>query len=158
MIYIVTLLIVVVLYFIDKEKTKQSIKMGIRKLSKSIPVFMKMIIFVAIILSIFDDELILKYLGRSVGFVGVLIASLVGSITIMPGFVAFPLAGILLKKGIGYMVLAAFTNTLMMVGIVTYPFEKQYLGAKITIIRNVVAFIISILVSLLIGLIYGELI
>ncbi len=38
------------------------------------------------------------------------------------------------------MVLAAFTTTLMMVGVMTYPVEKEYFGAKVTIIRNLISF------------------
>jgi len=57
-------------------------------------------------------------------------ASFFGSITLMPGFIAFPLCGILLKKGVTYMVLSAFSTTLMMVGFVTFPLEKNILGLK----------------------------
>lgn len=45
----------------------------------------------------------------------------------------------------------------MMVGIVTYPVEKDFFGLKITIIRNVISLIIALIVSILIGLFYGEL-
>lgn len=158
MIYLFTLILLIVLFFIDKNKTIKSIKIGLKKLYKSLPAFINMIIFVAFILSIFNDELILKYLGSDNVYKGILISSGIGSITVMPGFIAFPLAGLLLKKGLSYMVIAAFTNTLMMVGIVSYPFEKQYLGRKITIIRNMAAFFISIVIALIIGLIYKELV
>ena len=55
------------------------------------------------------------------------------------------------------LVLAAFTTTLMMVGILTYPVEKEYFGAKVTIIRNVVSFFIALIVALVIGIFFGEL-
>ncbi|MDP8268828.1 MAG: hypothetical protein P9L97_08890, partial [Candidatus Tenebribacter davisii] len=83
-------------------------------------------------------------------------ASLIGSITIMPGFIAFPLAGILREQGIPYMVISAFTTTLMLVGIITFPIEKEFLGVKITIIRNVICFIIAIIVALFMGVAFGE--
>ena len=76
----------------------------------------------------------------------------------MPGFVAFPLCGILLKKGVHYMVLSAFTTTLMMVGILSYPIEKQYFGVKVTIIRNIISFLIALVVAAMTGLFFGELI
>ncbi len=56
----------------------------------------------------------------------------------MPGFIAFPLSGILLSKGVPYMVISAFTTTLMIVGVLSYPVEKAYFGTKVTIMRNVV--------------------
>ncbi|HEY9061859.1 MAG TPA: hypothetical protein VIO64_15335 [Pseudobacteroides sp.] len=44
-----------------------------------------------------------------------------GSITLIPCFVAFLLAAALLKSGAGFMQIAVFISTLMMVGIVTIP-------------------------------------
>ena len=89
-------------------------------------------------------------------FVGVLIGAILGSITLMPGFIAYPLCGILLKKGVAYMVLSAFSTTLMMVGVLTYPVEKAYLGKNVTLIRNLISFAIALVVALATGLFFGE--
>ena len=86
----------------------------------------------------------------------VLSASILGSVIIMPGFIAFPLSGILLKEGATYMVLAAFTASLMMVGVITLPLEKEYFGIKIAVVRNLIGFFTAIIVSIVIGLVYGE--
>ena len=74
----------------------------------------------------------------------------------MPGFIAFPLGGILLDKGVSYMNIAAFTTTLMIVGFVTFPVEKEYFGIKATIWRNIAGFIISALIAVATGVLYGE--
>jgi hypothetical protein len=42
----------------------------------------------------------------------------------MPGFIAYPLAGVLVNKGVPYMVVASFETTLMMAGILTCPVKK----------------------------------
>jgi len=115
-----------------------------------------MIILVSIVLFLIPDEVISKYLGGSNKFIGVIFASLFGSITLMPGFIAFPLAGILLKEGVAYIVLAAFTTTLMMVGVLTAPIEKAYFGMKVTVIRNVIGLFIALFVTLAIGVAFGE--
>ena len=80
-----------------------------------------------------------------------LFAASIGAITLIPGFVAFPLAAALLKSGAGYMQIGAFVSTLMMVGIVTLPVEIKYFGKKATIIRNSAAFVFSLLVALVMG-------
>jgi len=54
------------------------------------------------------------------------------------------------------MVLAAFTTTLMMVGVLTYPIEKEYFGIKVTIIRNTISFFIALVVAVIIGIFFGE--
>ncbi|SJZ71269.1 conserved protein, permease-related protein [Selenihalanaerobacter shriftii] len=156
MVYGLTLILIIILFIKDKEKTIAGIKKGIKKLNKNLPVFLNMIILVAISLYFVSDELIVKYLGQGSGWLGVLLASLLGSISLMPGFIAFPLSGLLLNKGVSYTVIAVFTTTLMMVGILTYPVEKEFFGVKVTIIRNVLSLLIALIVALFIGIFYGE--
>ncbi len=64
--------------------------------------------------------------------------------------------GASLKKGVIYMVLSAFTTTLMMVGIITYPIEKAYFGTKVTIIRNIISLFIALIVAVMTGIFFGE--
>ncbi len=54
------------------------------------------------------------------------------------------------------MVLSAFSTTLMMVGILTYPIEKEYFGIRVTIIRNIVSFFIALIVAVMTGIFFGE--
>lgn len=157
MIYYFTAALTAILFFIDRKKTIKGLKIGLKKIRKNSPVFLNMIILVAFSLYFISDELILRFLGDGSGAVGVALAGGLGSLAFMPGFVAFPLAGILLEKGVSYTVIAAFTTTLMMVGIVTYPVEKDFFGLKITVIRNSISLIMAIIVSIVIGLFYGEL-
>lgn len=118
--------------------------------------FLIMLVFVSLVLYLIPNETILYYLGSQNKWLGLLSASSFGSITLMPGFIAFPLSGILLKKGVSYLVLAAFTTTLMMVGVLTFPVEKEYFGSKVTILRNLMSFGIAMIVALMIGIFFGE--
>jgi len=157
MVYYFTAALTAVLFMINREKTIKGLKLGLKKIRKNSPVFLNMIILVALSLYFVSDELILRFLGDGSGAIGVALAGGLGSVAFMPGFVAFPLAGILLEKGVSYTVIAAFTTTLMMVGIVTYPVEKDFFGIKITVIRNIISLIMAVIVSIVIGLFYGEL-
>lgn len=154
--YAITGLILLISFIINKQKTIKAIKISFIKFNKIFPIFITMLIFVSIILFLFPDEVISNYLGNSSKFISVLLASFIGSITLMPGFVAFPLSGILLTKGVPYMVLSAFTTTLMMVGIITFPLEKEYFGVKVTIIRNIISFFIALSVAAMTGIFFGE--
>ena len=156
MLYVVSIAIIISLFIMDKQKTKRGLQLGIKKLFKNLPAFLNMIILVAIALYFISDEVIIKYLGSGEYIISLGIAILFGSISFMPGFVAFPLSGILLNKGVSYMVLAAFTTTMMMVGVVTYPVEKEFFGHQVTIIRNLIGLITALVVSLAIGVVYGE--
>ena len=90
-------------------------------------------------------------MGAESAYWGVLIASLIGSITLIPGFIAFPLAVALLNNGAGVMQIAAFISTLMMVGVITLPLEIQYFGKKAAFLRNGLAYAFSIIVALIMG-------
>ena len=155
--YIVTGLAVLISFIVNREKTLKAVRIAVKRFVNILPAFLIMLILTSIVLFLVPDKVISDYLGVNNKFVGVLIASFLGSITLMPGFIAFPLCGILLKKGVLYMVLAAFTTTLMMVGVLTYPIEKAYFGVKVTIIRNTISFFIALVVAVMIGIFFGEL-
>ncbi len=57
-----------------------------------------MLILVSIILYLVPDKMIITYLGNKNKYLGIILASIFGSITLIPGFIAYPLCGILLKK------------------------------------------------------------
>lgn len=154
--YLATAILFIISLFANRQKTIKALKIAFKRFSKILPAFLTMLILISIVLYIFPQELILKYLGIGNKYISTLIASLIGSITLMPGFIAFPLAGILRQQGVPYMVISAFTTTLMLVGIITFPVEREYFGVKITIIRNIICFIIAIIVAFIMGVVFGE--
>jgi hypothetical protein len=44
----------------------------------------------------------------------------------------------------------------MMVGVLTYPIEKQYFGARVTIMRNTVSLLIALIIAIVTGIFFGE--
>jgi len=140
----------------DWRRTLKAIKIAIKRFINILPAFLIMLILVSIVLFLVPDKVISRYIGSDNKLISTVLASLFGSITLMPGFIAFPLCGILLKKGVSYMVLSAFTTTLMMVGVLTYPVEKEYFGIKVTIIRNTISFLIAMIIAITTGFFFGE--
>ena len=117
------------------------------------PQFLSIIIIVGLILSLLDPQTISKLIGAESGFLGVFLSSVVGSIVIMPTFVAFSTADSLLKSGAGYAQVAALVSTLTLVGIMTFTLESKYIGKKAAFFRNFIAFIFSFVVAFFIGVI-----
>lgn len=156
--YIITAIALIVSFLFNKNKTIKAVKMAFKKLSKIAPAFLGMIIVISIVLYLVPEEVISRSLANDNKFLSVLLASLIGSITLLPGPIAYPLGAVLLKEGVSYMVVSAFTTTLMMVGIVTFPIEKAYFGTKVTIARNALSFLIAIIAALMTGLFFGEII
>jgi len=153
--YGVTILLLLISYVKDKSKTKKSLKKAWKAFENILPEFLVVILLVGLLLALLNAEVISKIIGANSGWLGVIGASVVGAITLIPGFVAFPTAAMLLQNGAGYMQIGAFVSSLMMVGIVTMPVEIKYFGKKLTILRNVFAFIFSFIVAAIIGMVVG---
>jgi uncharacterized membrane protein YraQ (UPF0718 family) len=154
--YIVTLLALVISLIANGKKTLNAARIALKRFLAILSAFLTMLILVSFVLFLLPDKLITQYLGSDNILTGVLCGSLFGSITLMPGFIAFPLCGILLKKGVLYMVLSAFTTTLMMVGVLSFPIEKAYFGTKVAILRNSLSFLIALVVAVMTGIFFGE--
>ena len=137
--------------FLDREKTMAGIKKGLKMFFNILPAFLNILIAVSVFLFLVPNETIVRYLGKGTGFGGILVASLVGSVALIPGFVSYPLAAILLQQGASYSVVAAFVTTLMMVGVITLPLEINFFGKRVAIIRNAFSFVGAIIIALLIG-------
>ncbi|OPX91257.1 MAG: hypothetical protein A4E53_00723 [Pelotomaculum sp. PtaB.Bin104] len=124
--YILALGLLIFSFIKDKKKTKMALKKAWKAFENILPQFLSILIIIGILLAVLSPETISKMVGRQSGWIGMVIASVIGSITLIPGFVAFPLASALLKSGAGIMQIAVFISTLMMVGIVTVPVEWDY--------------------------------
>ena len=135
----------------DRGKTKAALRKAWKAFEGILPQFLGILFVAGILLAFLTPDTISAILGRRSGWLGVLGAALVGSVTLIPGFLAFPLAATLLRNGAGAMQIGAFVSTLMMVGVVTFPLETRYLGTKVALLRNLLAFGFSFLVALVIG-------
>ncbi|HDY90066.1 MAG TPA: hypothetical protein ENH82_18345 [bacterium] len=153
---IITSILVTISFIRDRGKTINGLKIAIKRFVNISISFLVMLILVSLVLFIIPGNMISKYLSNGNKYVGILIALLFGSITMMPGFIAFPLSGILKQNGVLFMIISAFTTTLMMVGVLTFPIEKKYFGTKVAVLRNAVGFIIALIVSIITGIFFGE--
>ncbi len=155
--YLLVLLAFLASLFADPGKTFRALKIGAQELLRIAPALLLMVILVTFFLLFFPEEKIAHYLGGKNPWGAFSLALLFGSVTIMPGFIAFPLCGILLKAGVSYMVLSAFANALMLVGIATFPLEREYFGTRVALLRNGLGLAIAMVVALVTGFFYGEL-
>ena len=135
----------------DKGKTKQALKAGFKMLSNALPTFLALILFMVILLYFVPAENMASMMSTGNGILDMITATILGSIAVLPGFIVFPIAGILKDLGVSYLVLAGFTTSLMMVGIVTFPLEKKYFGHKFALYRNIAGYIIAIITTIVIA-------
>lgn len=135
----------------DRQKTKAALMKALRSFENILPQLLAVLLLVGMALSILDEATISRLLGKESGIIGMLIAAVLGAVTLIPGFVAFPLAASLLDAGAGYGQITMFVTTLMMVGIVTLPMESKFFGKKAALRRNAFAMIYACAVAFLMG-------
>lgn len=149
--YTVTLIALGFSFWKDRTKTAQALRKAWGTFEMILPQLLGIILFTGLVLAFTNPEVISRVIGERSGWLGIVGAAVVGSLTLIPGFVALPICALLIQNGAGYMQIGAFVSTLMMVGVVTFPMEKLYFGTKVALIRNGLAFLFSFLVALVIG-------
>ena len=135
----------------NRQKTKQALRKAWKAFENILPQLLSILLLIGFILAVLDEKTISLLLGKDSGLMGMAIAAAIGSITLIPGFIAFPLAASLLAAGAGYGQIAMFLTTLMMVGVVTLPLEITYFGRRLAIERNLLGLAYAVVSSLILG-------
>lgn len=140
----------------DRQKTRQALKKSWIAFENILPAFMFiLLLLLGASMAVISPESIHALLGENSGAVGMFVAAAIGSITLIPGFIAFPMAKTVLEMGAGIMQVAVFVSTLMMVGVITAPMESQFFNRKIILIRNGLSFAVSFVIAIVIGRVVG---
>ncbi|HEC77751.1 MAG TPA: permease [candidate division WOR-3 bacterium] len=150
---VLTLCCLLFAFIKDSKKTKQALKAAVQSFFRILPVVLIIIIIIGLLLGFVPQSQISRILGKQAGFMGVLIAALLGAVLHIPSLISFPMAGAFLKSGASVTTVAVFITTLTMIGVVTLPVEIKELGKKMALLRNGMSFIIAVIIGLIMGLI-----
>ena len=150
---IFTAVITIISFVFDKKKTVTGIKKGLIQFVRNLPTLLSVIMIISVVLYFVSDKFIMEYLGNDAGLYAYISAALIGSVSLLPGFIAYPLSGILVKTGVSLSVIAVFITTLHMVGMLTIPIESKYFGIKVTLLRNALSFIGALIVGITMAMI-----
>jgi uncharacterized membrane protein YraQ (UPF0718 family) len=132
----------------DRKRTIQALKTSLKSFRGLLPVLMGMVALIGLILAALPPSLITKVFQMH-SLAGYALVALVGTVITLPGPVAFPLAGTLLKHGAEFGLLATFITTLTMVGTVTAPAEIAHFGKRFTLVRQVVSLVLAISIGMI---------
>ncbi len=80
-----------------------------------------MLALVSIVFFLIPDETLVRYMGEGSGVKGWITSAAVGSVALIPGFIAYLLCGILIKSGVVYPGIAVFITTLITLPIFLIP-------------------------------------
>ena len=137
----------------SKETTVDAMKKSRRMMGSMIGEIVAIIFMIGLVLTFIPPETIKTVLGTSSTYISSFFSALVGSVTLIPAFVAFPLVGSLVDVGASIVPAVAFLTTLTMVGIVTFPLEKKEFGTKFAILRNLFSFGFAIIIAFMMGVV-----
>ncbi len=137
----------------NRQKSMTALKIALKSTVKMAPAIIVLLILVGLLMGFFKPETISKLLGEQSGIYGIVVASIAGSILMIPSLIAFPLTASLVDSGASIAVAAAFITTLTMIGFVTLPIEIKILGRKFTLLRNGISLIVAVGIALLMGVI-----
>lgn len=135
---ILMIIVLVMMTLIVPTKGQVATSMTIKNIIEMIKIIPPIFILLGLLDVWVPREKMIKYMGDGSGILGVIIAFLLGSVAAGPLYAAFPVAGVLLKKG------AKFSNILIFIGawsttkIPLLLMEGQSLGWKFTITRLII--------------------
>lgn len=135
----------------NRQRTFDSMKMAKGMMKNMVGQIIGILLLIGLILTFIPPEVIKNVLGESNPIISTVFSALIGSITLIPAFVAFPLVGSLVDAGASIVPAVAFLTTLTMVGVVTFPLEKQEFGIKFATVRNIFSFVFAIIIALVMG-------
>lgn len=142
-------------YTKSRQKTRQALKKSWKSFENILPSFAFIMLLIGTSLALISPLAVSKLLGTQSGWAGLCMAAAIGSITLIPGFIAFPLARAVLEMGAGMMQVAVFVSTLMMVGVVTAPMEIQFFNRKTMLLRNGMSVLYSFAVAYVLAKVAG---
>ena len=156
LLWITTAGLIIFSFIKNKEKTIAAFRVALKKFTSILSLFLLVMAGFALVVAFVPVELLQKYIGVESGMKGVALSLGLGSISVMPGFAAFPLCAALKAEGIPYYIIAAFSLALMNIGIVTFPIEKKFLGFSVALMRNLIAFVVCIIAVIVVKIVFGE--
>lgn len=148
--WMLSIIIMIVSIIKRKEETLKALKMSKKIMGKMMPKIIVILFIIGFLMALIPESLIKDALGGNI-VVSTVSAAFVGAITIIPAFVAFPLVGSLVESGASVFVAVSFLTTLTMVGVATYPLEKDEFGAKFALTRNLLSFVFAIVIAFAMG-------
>jgi len=132
------------------------ISSGANELLRVTPMLLAAFLVAGLTQVLVSREVIERWLGSGAGWSGILLACLGGAL--IPGgpYVYYPIAGALLGSGAGLGVLVAFISAKNLWSITRLPYEFALLGARLTLIRYAVTFLLPPLFGLVAEAVFGS--
>ena len=139
--FLLLLLVNIVIGLVLPEIGKKSVALTAQNLMEMLAVIPPIFILLGLLDVWVDRATMMKYTGKGSGVKGILIAFLLGSAAAGPLYAAFPVAGVMLKKGSSLMNVFIFIGAWSTTKIPMLTFEAASLGLPFMLIRLLMSMI-----------------
>lgn len=151
-VFIILLFINILLLFVTPEIGRKSFKLTYDNLLEMLGVIPPIFILLGLLDVWLKKETMIKYMGKGSGIKGLLLSFMIGATAAGPLYAAFPVAGVLLKKGTSIFNVLIFIGAWSTMKIPLLIFESTSLGYSFSMVRlvlniigiPVIAFIINL--------------
>ncbi len=127
----------------DGRRTATALRRAASAFEGVLPVLLAVTLLSGSVLAFLGAEGVSRLVGRRSGWRGMVAAAAIGSLTLLPAFVAFPLAAALLERGAGFAQVILFVSTSTLVSVLTLPLEARTFGRKVALVRNALSLALS---------------
>lgn len=134
-IFLLLLIVNVVIGLIFPEIGKRSLEISKQNVIEMLLVIPPIFILLGLLDVWVDRTTMVKFMGKGSGIKGVLIAFLLGSAAAGPLYAAFPVAGVMMKKGSSLFNIFVFIGAWSTTKIPMLTFEAASLGLTFTLLR-----------------------
>lgn len=131
------------------EVGKKSLDLTLQNIKEMLSVLPPIFILLGLLDVWVDRATMMKFTGKGSGFKGVLIAFLLGSAAAGPLYAAFPVAGVMLKKGSSLFNVFIFIGAWSTTKIPMLAFEGANLGLTFTLLRLGLSIIGILIIALI---------
>ncbi|MCK7478138.1 MAG: permease [Candidatus Moduliflexus flocculans] len=135
----------------SREKTLAALRFFLKSFLSLAPSIVAIIWAIGFILTFLPSEQFLRTIGPEAGLQGIILAAVLGSVVLIPAFIAFPLAASFIRQGADIGAIAAFVTTLVMVGVLTALLEAKSFGKRFALWRNSLSFVFALVIAIVMG-------
>ncbi|SES71108.1 permease [Anaerobranca gottschalkii] len=143
----ISLLLLAVLAIYNITFAKKAIDLSINSFKQLLLVLPPIFIILGLLDVWVPKETMVKFMGKEAGFLGIALAFFLGSAAAGPLYGAFPIAAMLLKKGVSFRNVAIFIGAWSTTKIPMLMFEFSAMGLSFTLTRLLVNIPIILIIA-----------
>lgn len=154
--FLVTVFLLIIIYLVHAETALKAINTAGFTLVQMLLIVPPVFILLGLLDEWVPREYFMQFMGENSGITGIVLAFIIGSAAAGPLYAAFPIATVLMKKGVKFSNILIFLGAWSTTKIPTLVFEISTLGPRFTITRLIVNIMGVIAISYLLTYFHSE--